>query len=758
MLTSRPLESWGGPSYRRVLALVRAIVPAFCAISLIYLVNLSIEQFDLQRQLLFSWSILIILIATFKWQLIKRPLWRFVFILLNGLIALNYLIWRSTESLIYTGPLDFLAMALLFLAELYALTVHFLGMFVNFWPMRNRPAPPPTDTTAYPSVDVLIPTYNEDEDIIRITAIAATQMDYPKEKLRVYICDDGGTVEKRTQQDSRAAAAAWERHYRLRRMAKELGVGYITRETNRSAKAGNLNHALRHTDGELVLILDCDHVPTRDLLSRTVGYFLLNPKLFLVQTPHFFINPTPIEKNVVDIGNPNAENDMFYREIHRSMDFWNSSFFCGSAAVLRRKHLMEVGGIQGKTITEDAETALKLHAKGYDSAYVDRPMVCGLSPENYSDYMVQRTRWAQGMTQLFMMSNPLLSKGLRWHQRLCYFNACFHWFFGFARLMFYIAPALFLLFGLKIYHASISQILIYSLPYVISTFVLIDFFYGRTREPFFSELYESVQAMFLIPAVVSAIFYPHKPTFKVTPKRQTLTDESLHPWSVIFLVAILINVISIVAGIYKWFTYPLLRDTLLVTGVWCLYNLFLLMISLGAFWERKQIRYYHRVKTQEKAIVTIPRLHMEVEAEVVDISLTGMAIRFRSPCSPNRGEQVVIQVSDGWGHRYEFDAILLRIARHGQQYACGVELVLDAAQYANAVRFVYGDSNRWLGKWGASSKSRNTLKMLLVFFMQGLRAITLSMNMLLKKGGNMLWDLIQHAGFNLIKTLGTRSR
>jgi cellulose synthase (UDP-forming) len=135
------------------------------------------------------------------------------------------------------------------------------------------------------------------------------------------------------------------RHYELRQLARELSVTYITRETNHRAKAGNLNHALNHTDGDLILVLDCDHVPTKNMLQQTVGYFFADPKLFLVQTPHFFINPTPVEKNLMGIGNPSSENDMFYRSIHPSLDSWNASYFCGSAAILRRSHLMEAGGI-----------------------------------------------------------------------------------------------------------------------------------------------------------------------------------------------------------------------------------------------------------------------------------------------------------------------------------------------------------------------------------------------------------------------------
>lgn len=698
---------------------LQTLMPFILTGILLYLLNISMEHFDATRQLILGWGSLLLLVIVFKWQLFKRPPWRFLFIMLSGYLTVRYLYWRSFESLMYTGPLDFLGMALLYLAEVYAITIHFMGMFVNLWPMRNRPALLPEDTSKYPTVDVFIPTYNESDEIIRVTAIAATQLDYPKDKLRITICDDGGTINKRNQDNS--SQEAWERHYRLRALASELGVEYITRETNRSAKAGNLNHALNHTDGELILVLDCDHVPTSDFLTRTAEYFLADPKLFLVQTPHFFINPTPVERNAIGIGSLNGENDMFYREIHRSLDFWNSSYFCGSAALLRRSCLMEVGGISGKTITEDAETAFQLHSKGYNSAYMDRPMICGLSPDSYDDYILQRTRWAQGMVQLFIMNNPLIAPGLSWQQRICYFNSCFFWFFGFARFMFYIAPAFFLILGLKIYHASLMEILQYSLPYVLSTFVLMDFFYGRTREPFFSEMYESVQTMFLIPAVISVILNPGKPSFKVTPKGATYTEETLNPQAIAFFVAIAINIMAIVMGVFKWFSDPVLRDTLVITGVWCAYNLFLLTISLGAFWERKQIRLIHRVNVKEQARVFFPRLNLELTCEVGDISLKGMGFRVQVPYPLVNQEHVTLKVQDSQGRSLQFEAKLQRIVERGGWYNCGVEYILDHIKYPEAVAFVYGDSKRWLGKWAERSNSGSVVKTLWCFFILGIK-------------------------------------
>src|SRR5690606_6694514 len=124
-----------------------------------------------------------------------------------------------------------------------------------------------------------------------------------------------------------------------------------------------------------------------------------------------------------------GENDMFYREIQRGLDFWNSAFFCGSGAVLRRRLLEPIGGLAIDTITEDAETALELHSRGYHSVYLAQPLLSGLATETMNGPIRQRTRWAQGMMQVFILKCPLFLPGLQLSQRICYLNSCIFWFF-----------------------------------------------------------------------------------------------------------------------------------------------------------------------------------------------------------------------------------------------------------------------------------------------------------------------------------------
>ena len=686
-------------------------------------IHLSIE-----KQYLVGWVGVLFLILFSKVDSFKKPPLRILFILLAVFLSIRYMIWRTTETLVYDGVLNFIGMSLLYLAELYALTIHLMGIFANIWPLETKVLPLPDDTSLYPSVDIFIPTYNEDVEMVKITAVAALQINYPKDLLHIHILDDGSTIDKRN--DPKSSKQAWERYYCLRRTARELGVNYLTRRHNIRSKAGNLNHGLAHTGADLILALDCDHVPTNDILQNTVGQFLKDDKLAFVQTPHFFINPNPIDKNIDFLKDAPSENEMFYRGCHPGLNFWNSSFFCGSAAILRRKYLEEVGGISGETITEDCETALSLHQKGYNSVFIARPMVCGLSPETFDDFILQRSRWAQGMTQLLVLKNPIFAKGLKFYQRVCYFNNCFFWLFGISRFIFIIAPAAFLLLGRHVYFASVGQVIAFALPHLFASMLLADFLYGKYRWPFLSELYECIQSVFLMPVVFSVILNPRNPTFKVTPKGKSLEINFFSRLSIPFILMCSILVLALPVGIFKWFEQPLYRDVIVITLVWSLFNLCIAMAAFGAFYEKRQIRRSHRMWTKGSVLLYFPRLEKRIEAKIDDISASGIGVSFQLPVPLLPKEQIKIEARDSLGGKHLLDADMQRIMQRGETYFCGLGFVVATEEdRANVIRFVYTDSQRWVDYWGKNSVRVNSFKMIgfmLVMSLKGFRISSLA--------------------------------
>jgi cellulose synthase (UDP-forming) len=696
------------------------------------------------NQIWMSLSVLVVLYLSGWAKRFSPDISRIMVLLLGAFLSWRYWMFRTTETLSYPGAWDFSFMILLYLAETYGILIHSMGMIVNVSPLTRRPPPLPADPGRLPTVDVFIPTYNEPVEVVHVTLSACTQLDYPRERLNIYLLDDGGTLQKLNDPDPAHAAAARGRAESLKAIAGRLGVHYLTRESNTRAKAANIaggrldrsredtaeisgkagcvNNGFHRSSGELVLILDCDHVPTRDFLQSTVGFFLADERLFLVQTPHFFINPTPVEKNLDIQRRSPTENEMFYGAIHLGLDFWNSSFFCGSAALLRRRCLEEIGGVSGQTITEDAETALELHALGYRSVYLNKPMVMGLSPESFDHFIIQRSRWAQGMMQIFVLKNPLFKKGLSVGQRICYFNSCFFWLFGLARIIFFISPLLFLFFGLRIYNASLSQVMIYAVPHLLASYYVTNYLFGRLRHPFFSELYETIQSIFLAPAVLSVFRHPRKPTFHVTPKTISSQKDALTPLSVPFYIMLVMAALAYPVGLNKLLSNPLLADTVLVCLAWNTFNIVLILCCLGVVWERRQVRRAHRYETREPVLLRAPDSGEATAATLIDLSTVGVRV-VTEPAAGAAGQRLILEAHDSEGRLHALPLIVRRRARHASGLSLGCEFEHpDEETYAQIIDYVYGDSGRWKYFYDAKlGRTVNSLKGFLIILGIGVK-------------------------------------
>ena len=218
---------------------------------------------------------------------------------------------------------------------------------------------------------------------------------------------------------------------------------------------------------------------------------------------------------------------MFYGIIQRGLDKWNASFFCGSAAVLSRAALNETDGFSGVSITEDCETAVALHASGWNSIYVDKPLIAGLQPATFASFIGQRSRWAQGMMQILRFRfPPAEARPVDPAAPLLHVVDAVLAVPVPARDL-PVAPLFYLFFDLQIFTASGGEFMAYTLTYMLVNLMMQNYLYGAFRWPWISELYEYVQTIHLLPAVISVILNPRKPTFKVTAKDESIDRSRL---------------------------------------------------------------------------------------------------------------------------------------------------------------------------------------------------------------------------------------
>lgn len=376
--------------------------------------------------------------------------------------------------------------------------------------------------------------------------------------------------------------------------AADVGVGYITRNDNKHAKAGNLNHAMTLTQGELICVFDCDHVATRVFLQATVGGFLKDPMLALVQTPHYFYSPDPFERNLSVGRNIPNEGMLFYGPIQQGNDNWNATFFCGSCAVIRRKALDDIGGFAVETVTEDAHTALKFQRLGWKSSFLDIPLAAGLATERLVVHVIQRTRWARGMTQIFRLDNPLLGRGLTFQQRLCYLSAMLYYQFALPRVVFVTAPLAYLLFNLNIIYSSASLIVSYALPHLFLAIYVGSRMNGRYRYSFWGEIYDIVLAFHLVLPTLVTMIFPKRGKFNVTDKGGLL-DVGYFDFTVVrpHLVVACLLAVGVIVGIVRAIGHDYFGSDPNVIALnvgWGLYSLIFLLAAIAVARETRQVR------------------------------------------------------------------------------------------------------------------------------------------------------------------------
>ncbi|KAH7072570.1 nucleotide-diphospho-sugar transferase [Paraphoma chrysanthemicola] len=266
-----------------------------------------------------------------------------------------------------------------------------------------------------PSVDIAIVCCNEDLAVILDTVKAALNTDWPSDRMRIIVSDDGAqkSVESGVQ--------------RLQEQYPNNHLFYTARQRTRanSHKAGNLNHVLEYTtrlpggQASFIAGLDADMIPQRDWLRAQLPHLLMDPKMAFTCPPPCFYN--------VPIDDPLSQSLFAFHRFEEILkDAAGIAWCTGSGWVMRRAALAEINGFPTQSLTEDLLCGNLLLGKGEqiytsESPYVQEELQWGLVPDSYSAHIRQRTRWSTGGVQAgLIMKIGLygdLSRGLTGWQR-----------------------------------------------------------------------------------------------------------------------------------------------------------------------------------------------------------------------------------------------------------------------------------------------------------------------------------------------------
>lgn len=367
------------------------------------------------------------------WQPEAPSTGRALFLAIAGTIAAAVYLWWLLRPDRIGNPYLY---GLLVVVEIFNVT-----QAIGFWittargRLRKRRPQPPRPITD-PVVDVFVPVYNEPTSVVHATLEAAARMNG---RPKVWLLDDGCRDE-------------------MRDLAHATGVGYIRREESEGAKAGNINNALTLTSAPYVAILDCDHVPLPQFLTRTIPH-VADPGVAFAQTPQYYANGDDNPMAAAAWG----QQALFFGPIAIGKDAFDAMFCCGTNVVFRRDALESVGGFPTKSVTEDFELSIRLHEEGWRSVYVPEVLASGLGPDDMAGFVSQQLRWARGCLSALPR---VLRSGLPMNQRVQYALSSGFFLTGWTFLIYMLMPVLRLLTGAQpIATAGADEFLFVFLPY-----------------------------------------------------------------------------------------------------------------------------------------------------------------------------------------------------------------------------------------------------------------------------------------------------
>ena len=500
------------------------------------------------------------------------------FVVVGILLALTfrYLLWRSLSTLNVSTPMNGVFSVGLFLFELLMLTSTVIQLFLML-KVRDRRreaywlAMDVEEGRYLPSVDIMIPTYNEPLFILKRTVIGCQALNYADKA--IYLLDDTNRPE-------------------VKALAEELGCEYMARSDHQYAKAGNLNHAIAQTQGSLIVVFDADFVPTTNFLTRTIGFFQ-DPQVALVQTPQSFYNADPIARNLGLENVLTPDEEVFYRQIQPIRDGAGSVTCAGTSFLVRRSALEEAGGFVTDSLSEDYFTGIRLSARGYRLIYLDEKLSAGLAAENIASHALQRLRWAQGTLQaFFIQANPLTIQGLNPIQRLAHLEGLLSWFGSISRIVFLIMPLAYSFLGVIPVRAKATELLFFFLPYYLVQFSVFSWLNYRSRSMLMSDVYALLLCFPIAATVIQVMLNPFSQSFKVTPKG-IASDRFSFNWHLAWPLLLLFVLMAISLWVNfgncmlkgAWMETVPADAALEVKGIalgwiWSSYNLIMIGISL----------------------------------------------------------------------------------------------------------------------------------------------------------------------------------
>ena len=470
----------------------------------------------------------------------------------------RYLYWRFDATLMPDFSPDFLFGFYFFTAECYLALLVFTGLVQSIWPLKRAISAMPDAPDEWPTVDVFILCDNQPYKAIQLTAVAAGKLDWPRKKLKIYLIDG-------VQRDDLYALAAL------------IGGHYLPHADESGNRAGFINQSLPSTNGQLIAVFESGQALPRHFLKLTVGWFLRDQKLAIVQTPHHFLAPGPSQQHIETVNSPGAAQ---------------------SCALMRRSAVVQMGGIDTAVATQKSHTALTLQESGYVSAYL------GFEGQ-----------------EIFLIEYPFAGRSLLWKQRITSFHRAMQFYYPVPRLLFFITPVVYLTGNIQIIKSSPDLFMAYVIPHFLHAHIALARKDEKNRFKIFADIKEIALAWYmLIPTTLTllrtefnqclALRTPGKSEpFKKSHKTlESGVTKLFSPATLLpYLFVLGLNLAGFFSGIADMISPSSRQQEVAVLYLlWTIYNLMLLAAMLAIAQEAKQVLKHTNLQLYLPAMIKLP--------------------------------------------------------------------------------------------------------------------------------------------------------
>ncbi len=486
---------------------------------------------------------------------------------------------------------------LLLMAELFIL-VHSLGYFLNIFlvaahkkrPDSNAAAAAP-ELESFPPVAILVASYREPLNVLEDTLTCFCNLSYPNKHL--YFLDDT----RYELSGDREEMPAYRKS--IDELCRYLGVNLFRRRW-RGAKAGIVNDFLdfmrnipregfeftafgenvRSESEKYIIVFDADMNPFPDFVEPLVARMEANPRLAFIQTPQYYSN---FEDNRVARAS-GLQQAIFYEYICEGKSIEDAMFCCGTNVIFRTEALLDVGGFDESSVTEDFATSLKFHVKGWSSAYFNKVCAFGMGPEDLAGYFKQQFRWALGTVGLFrniaahFFRNPRALSPAKWWE---YLLSGSHYFVGWVFFIMASFPILYLFFRIPAFFARPEIYFLFFLPYFILSLTV---FLWTLRQRYYRP------GELLMGILLNAISFPVymkasalamagvRGTFGITPKGGSTSLPLTALWPQLSLAVL--NFAAFIWGIQRLIYEREPAIGIAFNCFWCLYHFLILSTAI----------------------------------------------------------------------------------------------------------------------------------------------------------------------------------